>query len=119
MATQEEIQATRESIAKWEAHRDTINPETVELGMTTCPLCILCEVKYDDYTSVNCDECPIKRKTSYPGCSYTPYLDAVITLRTWIRNPGSRCVRQAWRNAAQAEIDFLQSILLELEADTL
>ena len=111
---QEQIEATRASIAKWEQNRDESDPNAIVLGAGACPLCIL--------TNVNCTKCPIPRFVEVSGCAATPYRAAAEALSHWKRAHNSHVIlaiqtseRHKWQHLAQEEVTFLEIILMGLE----
>lgn len=99
------LDALKRSITeKWEPIRDG---RMVDLGIANCPLCYL-------YVEDDCCGCPISEKTGLPGCGGTPYMqwDDYFELKDIsehkVTDPESEAL-------AQAEIDFLRSLLPEGE----
>ena len=111
---QEQIEATRASIAKWEQNRDESDPNAIVLGAGACPLCIL--------TNVNCTKCPIPRFVKVSGCADTPYRAAAKALSHWkcsyntIEPQEVQIIeRRRWQHFAQEEVSFLEIVLMGLE----
>lgn len=112
---QKTLGALRASIAKWEQNVKAESPEQIELGPFNCPLCLL-------FWGEDCNGCPAKEKTSKCGCDRTPYNKAHNTYDDWISSYGLGASSESvatnkakWRKAAQAEVDFLKSLLPEGE----
>lgn len=91
------LEALEGSIRKWEA---IVNGTGKDEGPHNCPLCELFHPGFSNNVSaqVACDGCPIKAKTRRPYCWDTPY-GAYHE-----GDPDSL-------EAAQAELDFLRSLL--------
>ncbi len=114
------LEALKGSIAKWEA---IVAGTDADRGTANCPLCKL----FADTASIGdaCNGCPVKEKTGERGCNGTPYerwTDAtkdlegkwVPAIRREVPRKGSKGHASAKR-AAQAELDFLRSLLPEGE----
>ena len=99
MNTSEALEA---SILHWQENVAAENPEDVDVCVGVCALCSV-------YYSSKCDGCPVKIKTGYSYCSRSPYADAVEQLTHWAINHSPKNAA-AWREAAQAELDFLISL---------
>ena len=93
------------SIQKWQDIVDGKN--TDEPDSTNCPLC---EVFYGD----RCNGCPVMKKTGREFCGDTPYNDA---WRRWDKFKINKTEesRLAYIEAAKLELDFLKSLLTDLE----
>lgn len=95
------LTALKASIAHWERMRD--DRECGELpDCQDCPLC----KRFLNRSSEEfpwCLGCPVARNTGRIGCQNTPWQFANATFSV-----GSN---RQWRKAAQAEIDFLKSLL--------
>lgn len=85
--------ALKASILKWQTIVEWLKLHPYDAvycgGVSTCGLCKL-------YFTKDCEGCPVKAKTTRPGCCGTPYW-------TYKADP-------VLRNA-QAELDFLKSLL--------
>lgn len=80
------LEALKGSIKKWEG----IVAGTIEnQGALNCPLCQLFN------TSDECDGCPVKERTGEDFCEGSPYYS----------------YEQKVQGSAQAELDFLKSLL--------
>jgi len=97
------LEALRGSIAKWEG----IIAGTVEdLGDTNCPLC---QMFNNDDSEWPCRGCPVKKITGATYCKGSPYVSFAK-----VKHHGSK--NDEYREAAQAELDFLKSLLPQDEA---
>ena len=103
--------ALQGSIKKWEAIRDG---HCDDEGTASCPLC----QKFFDRT--NCTDCPVKGKTGKPCCYGTPYWDYREFQEEYEHNMDDRLsmatdseIIEKRRRLAQAEVDFLISLLPE------
>lgn len=92
------LAALRGSIAKW---RDIVAGTAEDKGNENCPLCSL-------FLSKNCTGCPVSVASGQVHCWGTPY-------QKWCAVIGYTKQRYAYnatsRAAAQAELDFLRSLL--------
>lgn len=100
------LKALRESIAHWERNVAAETPEDVRLGAENCACCA---AVYDNIES-DCIGCPIHEKTGKSYCVGTPYEKADVAFFSWLHK-NTDATRDAWRVAAQAELDFLRSLL--------
>lgn len=105
----ETLEALEASITEWERKRAMMIPASITIGSTFCPLCVL-------FSEQECLGCPIAQ-AGYDECIRSPYLIANIALWAWKSNPSSAGSRRQWEDAAQAEIDFLKSLLPPLMRD--
>lgn len=97
------LAALQDSIAHWERMRDD-RAETPEQPIA--PDCALCRLFYTSRPSPTCCYgCPVYTTTSQQFCRGTPYAEAERAYD----DPNEF----AWKEAAQAEIDFLKSLLPE------
>lgn len=97
----ETLEALKASISAWEGKLAEENPENIRTGATACPLCRL-------FYYYDCRGCPVKEKTGKPLCSGTPYNAASNARLDWLLEV---VTRKDFQLAAQAEIDFLKSLL--------
>lgn len=93
------LKALRASIAHWIDIRDT---DSKSIGGSGCALCRL----FNYNTTFCCKGCPVSKRSGAIYCRNTPYSDYVNI------NHQDEAARVA---AAQAEIDFLISLLPEGE----
>lgn len=97
------LKALHGSIAKWEGVRDgTIS----DSGIYNCPLCILFFNTLGQSDDIACKGCPVYEKTGKQYCVATPY-----TQWTEAGLKGCYASNSHERRLAQAEIDFLKSLL--------
>lgn len=89
------LTALRGSIDKWRA---IVAGDSGDLGVRNCPLCA---VFYD----VRCVGCPVSERSGAAGCVNTPY---IAWAEEWDDN---RVTDDRSRTLAQAELDFLVSLL--------
>mgnify|MGYP003641138715 CR=1 FL=1 len=108
--------ALLESIKHWEENVAASSPITVNTRADACALC----VKYRAESSVEwCGGCPVFADTGQKNCRATPYTGAMIAKDNWDRAVRNRKwdteqlteTREAWRIAAQKELDYLKSLL--------
>jgi len=105
----ETLEALKGSIAKWEGIVAGID---VDRGARNCPLC-------QKYPNLGCDGCPVAERTGYANCSDTPYQSQWMRLKEpdvsgcgCASCKGERvALTDVARAAAQAEVDFLRSLL--------
>lgn len=106
------LEALKGSIAKWEA---IVAGTGVDHGQDNCPLCALFSDE-EDANGDSCDGCPVRQVTGFSSCFFTPYEQwAHLNYAKYIRTPYAS---KEWtantgdlRDAAQAELDFLRSLL--------
>lgn len=91
----------KESIAHWTRMRTDHTISETPFG-TDCPLCSrYCKSSYG-----KCEGCPVEEATGQANCAGTPWR---VASNAWFH--ALRRNDSAWRKAAQAEIDFLRSLL--------
>jgi hypothetical protein len=95
------LEALKASIAKWERNVEADRAEHVLISSEDCPLCMLF---YDE----DCVGCPVMQATGALCCGKTPYATASAALSRWSHGVGPH---EDYRAAAQAEVDFLKSLL--------
>lgn len=98
------LQALRGSIAKWQKVVDGTGPE---MGARNCPLCQMF------ITEPDCGGCPVALRTGLSGCRGTPY-DTWADLE--LDGDGDPVDEALAKQLAQAELDFLISLLPEGES---
>lgn len=99
----ETLIALKASIKHWEknvAAKRRIDASTVAKA---CALCCMFEI-----SDGSCAGCPVRNVSGQGGCNGTPFWDASDAYDAWSRGLGTR---DEWRKAAQAELDFLKSLL--------
>ena len=77
-----------------------------QIGGRDCPLCNA--TRPSPESGVNCSKCPVMQKTGKWDCEGSPWRD--------VENASWDADEVAFREAAQREIAFLQSLLPENEA---
>lgn len=93
------LDALRGSIAKWVAIRDGTGKDD---GVKNCPLCA---VFLPNLTRTPCNGCPVAERTGRISCCGSPY-------HAWdYLSSGPSVKTEADRALAQAELDFLRSLL--------
>ena len=92
------------SIKHWEENVAADTPYDASTYADSCALCGAFQ-GYD----FDCEGCPVSARANIGMCSETPYVDADAALKFWKLSPNESC-KQAWRTAAQAELDFLISL---------
>jgi hypothetical protein len=115
--------ALEASIKHWE---NNVAAETCDQASTSGEDCALClkfnwrcnpEIDRSDNTDENaCLNCPVRQPTGEPLCYNTPYYTADEAIYFWSIHIGfddsaDNEFRAAFRIAAQAELDFLRSLL--------
>jgi hypothetical protein len=103
----ETLKALKKSIKHWEGNAKA---DHVELAFVTSYHCALCDkflVECDDL----CIGCPVADKTEQPCCEGSPWEAAYNARCYWYIKPNDIARRDAFRAAAQAEVDFLKSLL--------
>lgn len=105
------LAALKESIAHWEQNLAAEYPDNVTIGASNCALCGV-------FLTSNCAGCPVNAVTNGNNCLGKPssYIGAVSAFYSWrdaveYKKPNRAEKDAAWRAAAQAEIDFLRSLL--------
>jgi hypothetical protein len=114
------LRALKASIKAWEGKKRRADPDKVSTGVDACPLC---DVFYGPAGS-RCQGCPIKERTGLIFCDGSPYEAAHKAYAAWhkaamewgLKPPRTQWSKHEWRKAAQAEIDFLKSLLPEGES---
>lgn len=101
----ETLKALQASIKHWERMRDGKNYHDEVPDSKNCNLCIR-------FAKNGCclgeELCPVHQKTGAPSCANTPYHDAHTE---WYFRTDKHRLSPEWRKCAQAEIDFLTSLL--------
>jgi hypothetical protein len=100
------LKALRGSIAKWEA---IVAGTGDDKGHLNCSLCQIFHTLYrDDADSASCSGCPVFERTGETFCDGTPYGDYINAFDLGA-GPGEI------DRLAQAELDFLRSLLPDSE----
>lgn len=103
------LKALRGSIAKWEK---IVAGTGVDKGPDNCALC-------KRFFYRDCSGCPVNDKTG-EGCQRTPYdrwADVTETETDMTAAGHRKAVSPEAKEAAQAELDFLKSLLPEAQTD--
>ena len=119
-ALQKQIELLDKSIEHWE---DIAQGGGISTGTSSCPLC---QQYYDHLDKPLCTGCPIQEYTGISGCAQTPYADYFDVCKSCYRDekennhklqPSHRIEdlvsitnQEKERQAAQEELDFLQSL---------
>lgn len=122
MTAPDNIALLRASIAHWEelaAVEDRLKATSGPYAKA-CPLC----TTYQYQGLPLCQHCPICLATGYPDCRATPYEEAYSAWVDWNGAATAKesadkqaSARDRFREHAAAEIEFLRSILKDLEND--
>ena len=106
--------ALENSIQHWRENIAQNNCRFIHIGSSYCALCELFL-----YNRPNeCGGCPVVEKTGEPLCNGTPWRRFRVTLSSWHDDPDEEAYRNTWRQAAQAMVDFLISLLPQEENPT-
>lgn len=100
------LTALQESIAHWERNVAAKQVDDVSIQSDDCALCAMF-AKGRPRPEV-CGGCPVTWVNGQKECEGTPYYDARFAYYSW---DGGASTRKAFRKAAQAEVDFLKSLL--------
>jgi hypothetical protein len=100
------LTALQGSIMKWEK---IVAGTGVDRGTENCPLCEMF-FNEDYFNEEPCNGCPVAKKTGKLYCYGTPY-GAYANLCDWGGKAGEPATMQEQKAAAQAELDFLRSLL--------
>lgn len=100
-------EALQKSIEHWKRMRD--NPSKDEApGPETCALC-------QKFIDLDCVGCPVSEYIEESGCNNTPYGKAERAFWYYLDDDSATAPKerrlQRWKEAAQKEIDFLESLL--------
>lgn len=106
------LTALRASIEKWRGYATTTPMEDIRLTISSCPLCVLYRLK-----SPYCRGCPVFEKTGEACCCGTPFEAAEAAHDEWyfaiLEEREMQSDEAAFRAAAKAEFEFLESLLPE------
>jgi hypothetical protein len=110
------LKALKASIHHWRENVAAERPEGVALGPDYCALCRAFQLPFsaDSDRVFPCNGCPVKMRTGRERCNGTPYEAAEDAHTAWYVTEG-HYERDGWREVAQAELDFLISLLPEGE----
>lgn len=109
------LTALKASIKHWEENVQAKTPDKIKLGVSHCALCAEFWTR-DEARLVTCDGCPVWTRTGKHGCSGSPYEAAEEAHDDWddvFDTVYESDEGDEWRKAAQAELDFLNSLLPE------
>lgn len=107
------LTALQGSIAKWE---EIVNGTGYDDGADNCPLCVLfigADASEPEWAQDGCFGCPVSNAVNAQGCSQTPY-------SKWSKyqsddgrynGPERSVFNGRSKELAQAELDFLKSLL--------
>ena len=101
--TREALEALEASIKHWEENVAAKTVHDVLIGARSCALCVR-------FISQGCIGCPVFKTTGEVACRETPYDAAHGALERWRIRQTAQAERK-FRQAAQAELDFLRSLL--------
>lgn len=106
--TEEALGALRGSIAKWEA---IVAGNGHDSGSDNCPLCEVFRERYDEYDERECYGCPVAKAVHDEGCNKTPY--EAWSSHQWDKKGHMpfMATTEEEKRLAQAELDFLISLL--------
>ena len=107
--------ALEKSIQHWRENVEATDEWQIGVGASDCALCALYNRPYmiEDRC---CRACPVMKRTGRQYCDCTPHDDAwaaVDNLRFRDDCPPIKADWARWRKAAQAELEFLESLLQE------
>jgi len=103
----ETLEALKGSIRKWEA---IVAGTGADRGGSNCPLCQMFATNLDLDEDDLCIGCPVRAKTDLPECRDTPYF-AFSRTASHYDDGSKRAETPVAVAAAQAELDFLRSLL--------
>lgn len=101
------------SIVAWEKKLAAKHPQDFDMGVSACPLCLYHRINHRKYGDRRlCGLCPV----AYSGrgrhyfCRGTPYAAALKAYERWEADSMNKALRDKFRKAARAELDFLKSL---------
>ena len=99
--------ALESSIKHWGKNVAAETPDGVHYGSDSCALCKM----FRPYLCWHeCKGCPVSIRSGVMYCDKTPYSRANRMYVEWVNDPSNIFLRDQWREAAQAELDFLKSL---------
>lgn len=101
------LKALKKSIAHWEENVAAETPDDASTAADDCALC----AEFNSGHTDQCNGCPVRNATGYRCCVGTPYMAAHTALSAWRQEPQNAELQAEWRTAAQAQFDFLKSLL--------
>jgi len=115
------LTALKGSIKHWEENTNNDEFDADACSAFACPLCYMFNphvtqphLSFVEMQMIDCVGCPIMEKTGYKYCRDTPYFEAQMAHENWA-DEDSNMTKDAFRAAAQKELDFLVSLLPEGE----
>jgi hypothetical protein len=106
------LEALKGSIAHWEKNAQAGHPYGFSVKTEDCPLC---DMFINNET--RCSGCPVMARTGSRLCADSPYDAARWAMHSWREYDGTESdyggLMEAAHKAAQAEVDFLKSLLPE------
>jgi hypothetical protein len=93
--------ALEASIKHWEMNVAAGSTADVSVQESSCALC-------SEFIDSGCSDCPVFERSGRAFCRDTPYIQACRALARWKSYPYER---REFSLAAQAELDFLRSLL--------
>ncbi len=103
------LAALKASIQHWRENEAAETPDGASVWGDNCALCSIF-AENDD-----CAGCPVQKKTGSGQCWESPWYGAKTAFLLWNKNPDNTGARAAFRTAARAEREFLESLLPEGE----
>lgn len=103
------LTALRASIAHWE---ENVAAKSVAHAAVYSEACPLCTIYWPEGGEQICADCPVGSEADAAGCMGTPWEKAERAYELWRNVPTEENIL-AWRITAQAELDFLKSLLPE------
>ncbi len=98
------LKALKASIRHWRANVRAIMPDQASVSESDCVLCA------QFISNSGCNGCPVKQRTGRMFCQRSPYMAARNAYLRWCGDDSLEN-RRKWRKQAQAELDFLRSLL--------
>ena len=113
----ETLIALQDSIAHWQRMVDNPLGKKDKPGASQCPLCRKFNPDINQEAQLDCVGCPVQERTGHPSCKETPYHEAATAYNDHLQ--AAMCLYpsdpdfclQKFKAAAQAELDFLKSLL--------
>lgn len=110
------LTALKASIKHWEENWAAETPDDASVEGKDCALC---DAFFEpEAFGGPCPNCPVRHETDAHWCEGSPWVAARDHYVDWYENPDDMSLREAWRNAARIETNFLKSLLPEDDKDT-
>ena len=109
---QQAVAALHDSIAHWERLATGRERDGEEPGPADCECC----QRFLSYKDGACLRCPVAIRSGAPGCGATPFVEADDAWEQWMGD-GLDVSEQAFRAAAQLELEYLRETLRLVEAE--